>query len=97
MIAQRGVQAHMVEDSFAFTVHWFDKMACIEKPFRLMYYPFDRTVEIIDMKTRKVCLKRIKHEALSQSDLYIGNQVDIYGRRYKIVDYADQYTQDTLI
>jgi hypothetical protein len=41
------------EDSVAFIVEWFDKLACIEKPFRLIYYPYNHSIEIIDMKTKK--------------------------------------------
>lgn len=79
-----------MEDGLAFTAHWFDKLASIDKAYRIMYYPYDKTVEIIDMKTRKQALKRIKVETVSQEDLYIGNSVDIFGRRYKIMEYADQ-------
>ena len=80
----------------AFVVEWFDKLASIDKPFRLIYYPYDHSIEIIDVKTKRQTLKRIKYEQISPGDLYIGNSLDIYGRRYKIVDYADQSTKEQL-
>ena len=83
------MSAKAMEDGLAFTAHWFDRLASIDKPFRIMYYPYDRSVEIIDLRSRKQTLKRIKIDSLNQEDLYIGNSIDIYGRRYKIVEYAD--------
>jgi hypothetical protein len=50
----------VMEDSIAFLVTWFDKLASIEKPFRFIYYPYDQSIEIIDLKTKKQALKRIK-------------------------------------
>ena len=54
-----------------------------------MYYPYDHSIEIIDLKTKKQTLKRIKNPSIVPNDLYIGNYLDIYGRRYKLIDYAD--------
>jgi nucleoside-diphosphate kinase len=84
------------EDSLAFIVEWFDKLASIDRPFRLIFYPYDHSIEIIDLKTKRQTLKRIKNDAISPNDLYIGNFLDIYGRRYKVVDYADQSTKELL-
>jgi len=77
------------EDSMAFVAEWYDKLACIEKPFRIIFYPNDNSLEIIDLKSKKLFLKRIKHEAVSLEDLYIGNTLDLYGRRFKIVEFGD--------
>ena len=35
------MQGYFQDDSVAFIVEWFDKLAMIEKPFRLMFYPGD--------------------------------------------------------
>jgi nucleoside-diphosphate kinase len=84
------------EDSLAFIVEWYDKLASIDRPFRLMYYPYDHSIEIVDLKTKRQTLKRIKNDAISPNDLFIGNYLDIYGRRYKLVEYADHQTKDLL-
>lgn len=84
------------DDSLAFIAEWFDKLAAIEKPFRLIFYPVDNTIEIIDLKTKKLHLKRIKHEAVTLNDLYVGNTLDIYGRRFKLVEFADQSTKELM-
>ena len=78
-----------MEDSFAFLAEWYDKLACIEKPFRIIFYPYDNSIEIIDLKSKKMHLKRIKHDSVRLEDFYIGNTLDIYGRRFKIIDFAD--------
>eukprot|EP00347_Sterkiella_histriomuscorum_P017719 403348257 len=84
------------DDSFAFMAEWYDKLACIEKPFRFIFYPVDNSLEIIDLKSRKQHLKRIRMDAVKLEDLYIGNSLDIYGRRFKIIEFADQVTKDLL-
>ena len=77
------------EESFAFLAEWYDNLACMEKPFRLIFYPLDNSLEIVDLKTKKMHLKRIRHEAVKIEDLYIGNTLDVYGRRFKITEFAD--------
>lgn len=85
-----------VDDSLAFIAEWFDKMACVNKRFRIIFYPVDNSVEIIDLKTRKQHLKRIHFADLTQQDLFVGNTFDIYGRRYKIVEFADKFTKENM-
>ena len=84
-------------DSLAFIAEWFDKMAAVNKEFRIIFYPVDNSIEIIDLKSRKQFLKRIQFPQLSQQDLYVGNTFDIYGRRFKIVRFGDKFTQDTMV
>ena len=47
------------DDSLAFIAEWFDKMAAVNKRFRIIFYPLDNSIEIIDLKSRKQHLKRI--------------------------------------
>lgn len=82
------------EDSLVFIAEWYDKLACIEKPFRFFFYPIDNSIEIIDLKNKKMYLKRIRHDAMTVNDLFVGNTLDIYGRRFKIVEFGDQVTKD---
>lgn len=79
----------LTEDSLAFIAEWYDKLACIEKPFRFIFYPVDNSLEIVDLKSKKMHLKRIRHDAVRVEDLYIGNTLDVYGRRFKLVEFAD--------
>jgi nucleoside-diphosphate kinase len=41
------------EDNLVFIAEWYDKLACIEKPYRFLFYPLDNSIEIIDLKTKK--------------------------------------------
>ena len=72
-------------------------MAAINKQFRIIFYPLDNSIEIIDMKSRKQFLKRIQYQGLTQQDLFVGNTFDVYGRRFKIVEFADKITKENLM
>ena len=41
------------EESLAFVAEWYDKLACIDKQFKFIYYPRDLSIEIIDCKSKK--------------------------------------------
>ena len=60
-----------MEDSIAFNAEWFDKLACANRQYKFLFYPYDQSIEIIDIKMRKQHLKRIKFD-VSESDLFIG-------------------------
>lgn len=68
------------EDSMVFLATWFDKLASIDKPYKIFFYPVDNSVEIIDGKTGKVHLKRIRNNDLSRENLYVGSTIELYGR-----------------
>ncbi len=44
-----------------FKLAWFDEMAAADRPFKLFYYPGDNSVELIDMKSGKIHLRRIRN------------------------------------
>lgn len=73
----------------AFNLLWFDEMAASDRPFRLIFYPIDNSIEIIDMKTGKLHLRRIRNFDVSKENLFVGNQIEIYGRKYRIQEFAD--------
>ena len=85
------------DDSLSFVAEWFDKMAAINKPFRIIFYPVDNSIEITDMTTRKQHLKRIQFPGITQKDLFVGNTIDVYGRRFKITEFADKFTKENLV
>ena len=92
----RQVAATSVDDSLAFIAEWFDKMAAVNKPFRIIFYPVDNSIEIIDLKSRKLFLKRIQYPGLTQQYLFFGNTFVVYCLRFKIVDFADTFTKENL-
>ena len=84
------------EDCKTYLCSWFDELAAMDKPFRLNYYIRDGTVEVVDVSKGKVHLKRIRNEALTESSLFVGNTVMLYGRKYKIKEFGDQSTKQSV-
>ena len=60
------------------------------------YYSRDGSVEVIDISKGKLHLKRIKNEALTEQQLFVGNTITLYGRKYRITEFGDQSTKQTV-
>jgi nucleoside-diphosphate kinase len=76
-----------------FEVEWFDSQASLIKKFLLTFYPKDNTIEMYDLKNKRMFLKRMESQGLSVQDLYIGSIVTVYYRQLKLVDYGDVFTR----
>ena len=83
------------EDCLVFIGQWFDKLASIERPFKIFHYLFDGSTEIIDAKSGKVHLRRIKTEQVTQDKLQIGNSITIFGRTYRLTEFGDNVTKQS--
>jgi nucleoside-diphosphate kinase len=81
------------EDRFVFLVEWYDAAASLVRNYHLTYYPKDKTIEMFDLKSKKLFLKRCEYPNVTLADLYLGSIVNIYSRQLKIVDYADTFTR----
>jgi nucleoside-diphosphate kinase len=77
------------DDSLAFKLTWFDEMAASDRPFKLLYYPVDNSIEIVDLKTGKLHLRRIVNHQINREVLFVGNRIQIYGRTYLIKEFGD--------
>ena len=62
---KKGLKGQANDDSLAFIAEWFDKMAAVNKQFKIIFFPVDNSIEIVDMKTRKLQLKRIHFPAVT--------------------------------
>lgn len=49
-----------------------------------------------DTKHKKTFLRRTKIPELSRRDFFVGSKINIFGRQFDIVDYADEMTRNTL-
>jgi len=49
------------DDSMSFKLTWFDEMAASDRPYKMLFYPVDNSLEIIDIKSGKVHLRRIRN------------------------------------
>jgi len=81
---------------YCFLTEFYDTMAGIVRPYQLYFFPEDNSIEIHDIKLKKVFLKKVVYPELSAKDLFIGSDINIYSRKLKIVDYGDGYTRKLL-
>jgi len=84
---------------YAFEVDWADALAGQMKKYVLCYYPMPTgppLVEMIDMKTKRIYLKRTPVANLELSELQIGAFVNVLCRQLKITDYGDEHTRKRL-
>lgn len=78
---------------YCFLTEFFDSLAGIVRQYQLYYYPDDGSIEMHDLKIRKVFLKRIVNPEITLKDLFIGSDLNIFSRKMKIVNYGDAFTQ----
>jgi len=80
------------EERFAFMVEWLDPNASLVRQYQLLYYSSDKTLEMHDLKNRRIFLKRCEYPSVRMDDLYLGSTITVLGRQLNITDYADEYT-----
>ncbi|XP_077552893.1 nucleoside diphosphate kinase homolog 7 [Haemaphysalis longicornis] len=77
---------------YSFLAEWNDASTYSVRTFILNFFTRDSTVEMIDLKTRRVFLRRLECESCSLRDLYVGNVVALLSRHLRIVGYGDAQT-----
>lgn len=83
-------------ERYAFTAEWYDPNASFNRQYQLLFYPSDSTVEMFDIKNRRLFLKRSKCSHVQLKDLFIGAIVNIHSRQLTITGYADEFTTKRL-
>jgi nucleoside-diphosphate kinase len=78
---------------YCFVTEFFDTMAGIVRQYQLYYYPEDGSIEMHDVKLKKVFLKKMVYPEVSLKDLYLGSDLTIFSRKLKVVDYGDSFTR----
>jgi nucleoside-diphosphate kinase len=78
---------------FAFLCEYFDPQASLVRQYQLFFYPEDESIEIYDIKTRRIFLKKIIDPYISSKDIYLNAEINVYSRKLKLVQYADEYTK----
>jgi nucleoside-diphosphate kinase len=85
------------DDSLLFVVEWYDPMPQLKRKYLLKFFTDQRMVEMIDVKTKKIFLKKSPCPSdISKEDFYIGGKVLMYSRELDIIDYGDLKTKDKL-
>ena len=83
------------EEPLAFTVEWFDLTSSLHRQFNLSFYESDSSVEMFDVKTRKMFLRRcVVSNGLDKKDLFVGNTIVVFARHLLIKDYSNDYTRN---
>ena len=86
----------MMDERYAFIAEWYDINASLIRRYQVLFYPADNTVEMFDIKNKRLFLKRSKSEHVKLRDLYIGAIVNIHSRQLTIVDFGDEFTTKKL-
>ena len=94
------------EDKYVLNAEWFDQQACLNRQFYIQYYPSDGAIDIVsdcfmllfqfDIKLKRPFLKRTKLSHVKDTDLFVGSILTVYARQFKIVGFADTFTQVNL-
>lgn len=79
---------------YAFFVDYNDYIASLIRKYQLFFYPEDNSIEMFDVKNKKVFLKRIVFPQITVKDLYINAEIIILNRKLRIVSYCDSFTKD---
>lgn len=75
---------------------WYDPNASLIRRYQLLFYPVDSTVEMIDIKNRRLFLKRSKCDHVRLQDLFIGAIINIHSRQLTITEFGDEFTTKKL-
>ena len=79
---------------FAFICEYFDPQASLVRQYQLFFYPEDESIEIFDIKTKRIFLKKIIDPYISSKDIYLNAEINVYSRKLKLVQYADEFTRN---
>jgi len=82
---------------YCFNVEYYDNQAELLREYQLMYFPSDNSIEMYDIKQKKVYLKRVGYPGIQLRDLVIGATIIIFSRPLLIKSYGDRYTATHLI
>ncbi|KAL1423873.1 hypothetical protein MTO96_020674 [Rhipicephalus appendiculatus] len=77
---------------YSFLAEWNDASTYSVRSFILNFFTRDSTVEMIELKTRRVFLRRTECEGCTLRDLFAGNVVAVLSRHLRILGYADAQT-----
>lgn len=79
---------------YSFICDYQDHIASLSRKYQLFFYPEDNSIEMFDIKNKKIFLKKIQMPTIQLKDLFLGSEVIVYSRKLKIIEYADTYTQN---
>ena len=63
----------MAETRYVFNCEWYDETAQLIRPYQFTFYPKDNSIELFDVKNRRLFLKRTEYRDVDMDKLYIGS------------------------
>ncbi|KAK7197963.1 nucleoside diphosphate kinase [Novymonas esmeraldas] len=84
------------EQRDTFVVEYFDPQASLSRTYQFSYFTDDKTIEMYDIKTKRLFLKRCAYPSLSPNELYVGATINVFSRPLRIVDYGDDATRQRM-
>lgn len=84
------------DEKYAFIAEWYDPNAALTRRYMLVYYTADDTIEMTDLKSRRLFLKRSSVDNVQLKDLFIGAALNVLARHLNIVDYGNEFTRRSL-
>ncbi|KAL7525919.1 hypothetical protein ACHAXR_001217 [Thalassiosira sp. AJA248-18] len=85
------------ERVLSFIAEWFDPAPQVYKQFLLKYHCKTNEVEMRDIRTKRVFLKKTKiPPSLKESDFFHGANILLLSRDLKLIEYADSVTRKLL-
>lgn len=80
------------EPRFTFIADYFDVQANIVRQYQMIYYTTDQTIEMYDIKNKRIFLKRCPYPSLDQKELFVGSTITVFSRQLKLSAYGDEAT-----
>lgn len=68
------------EDRYVFIADWYDQQSSLMRKFYLSYYPHDQTIDIFDIKNKRMFLKRMKYPSVTEEELFVGATITVFSR-----------------
>ncbi|ROT82162.1 nucleoside diphosphate kinase homolog 7 isoform X1 [Penaeus vannamei] len=84
------------ETRYLFHTEWYDPVSATVRKFLLSFFPRDNAVEMYDLRSQRLFLKRLAIEGLDEKDFYLGNTIVVLSRQLKITEYADSTTREII-
>ena len=88
--------ASMDERGFGFLCDWFDNQSQTIRKLALTYYADTKSVQMWDIRGKRMFLKKCSYPQLRMEDLFPGSTITVYNRQLNITDYADSYIKQVM-
>lgn len=83
----------ILDPRLCFVCEFNDDKANLTRELQLLYFYNDNSLELTDVKTKKIFLRRISCPGLSRDQFYLGGTVMAFGRIISLTKFGDEVTR----